>query len=109
MKFQRHDIVSALFPFSDLSDAKKRPVVIIRDLGDNVIACQITTKQQKYAISLQKNQTIGDIRFDSFICADLITTLHKSLIFKKTNDFSEGTWGVTFCIIIMNGNSKNFA
>ncbi len=87
MRYLKCDIVLALFPFTDLTNAKRRPVVIIKDLeGNNIIACQITTKKRvfaKYSIPLQKSDCIGDIRFDSFICCDLITTLHKSLIFKK--------------------------
>ena len=93
MKYQRYDIALALFSFTDLTDAKKRPVVIIKDLeGSNVIACQITTKRhlfEKYLIPLQKDQCIGDIRFDSFICVDLITTLHRSLVFKKIGSIKD--------------------
>ena len=93
MEYQRHDIVLALFPFTDLTDAKKRPVVIIKDLeGNNVIACQITTKKhmfEKYSLPLQRSQCIGDIRFDSFICVDLITTLHRSLVFKKIGSIKD--------------------
>lgn len=87
MKYQRYDLLSALYPFTDLSGAKRRPVVVLTDLeGDNLIACQITTKKHtftKYLIPLPKNACEGDIRFDSFICTDLIATIHKSLIFKK--------------------------
>lgn len=70
MKFQRYDLVLALYPFTDLTSAKRRPVVIIADLeGNNVIACQITTKKhslEKYSLSLLKSQCIGDIRFNSW-------------------------------------------
>jgi mRNA interferase MazF len=87
MSYQKYDIVLALFPFTNLTNAKRRPIVIIKDLeGDNIVACQITTKKRnfpKYIVSLEKSDCSGDIRFNSFICCDLITTLHKSLIFKK--------------------------
>src|SRR3989344_3542724 len=87
MKYSKYDIVLANFPFTDLSKSKKRPSVVIRDLeGQNVIVCQLTTKKHsftKYEIALMRNHCNGNIRFDSFIYADLIATLHKSLIDRK--------------------------
>jgi len=56
-KFVKGDIVIIPFPFTDLSSNKKRPALIIANLhGDDVILCQITSKNVKdnYAISLLK-------------------------------------------------------
>jgi mRNA interferase MazF len=49
------DIVVIPFPFSDLSQSKRRPALVVATLeGDDVILCQITSKMVRdaYAISL---------------------------------------------------------
>jgi mRNA interferase MazF len=54
-KFVKGDIVVIPFPFSDLSQSKRRPTLALAPLeGDDVILCQITSKSIKdnYAISL---------------------------------------------------------
>ena len=44
-RFVKGDVVVALFPFSDLSRAKRRPAVAVTTLtGDDVLLCQITSK-----------------------------------------------------------------
>jgi mRNA interferase MazF len=43
--FIKGDVVVIPFPFSDLSASKRRPALVIADLpGDDVILCQITSK-----------------------------------------------------------------
>lgn len=90
MSFKKFDIVLVNFPFSDLTETKKRPSLVINSLkGDNTIFCQITTKRrniQKYEVLLKKDDCTGDIRFDSFIYLDMIFTLHKNLIHRKIGE-----------------------
>ena len=51
--FIRGDIVVVPFPFSDLSEAKRRPALIIADLtGDDFILCQITSQNVKDSYSI---------------------------------------------------------
>ena len=53
-KFVKGDVVVP-FPFSDLSQAKRRPALVISALeGDDIILCQITSQTIKdnYAISI---------------------------------------------------------
>ena len=55
-KFVKGDVVVVPFPFSDLTQAKRRPALIIVTLdGDDVILCQITSKmiKDKYALALE--------------------------------------------------------
>ncbi|MFT4250245.1 MAG: type II toxin-antitoxin system PemK/MazF family toxin [Candidatus Woesearchaeota archaeon] len=84
---KKYDIVLVTFPFSDLSNTKLRPAVIIASPGgQNQVLCQITTKQRSintYEVPLLKKHTSGDIRFDSNIYVDMIFTLHQDLITKK--------------------------
>jgi mRNA interferase MazF len=43
-RFVRGDVVVTPFPYSDLSDSKKRPALVAAVLkGDDVILCQITS------------------------------------------------------------------
>ena len=47
------DVVVVLFPFSDLSSAKKRPALVLATPdGDDVILCQMTSRlvSDRYAI-----------------------------------------------------------
>ena len=47
-KFIKGDIVVLPFPFSDLSASKRRPALVLVDLGGNdIILCQITSKNIK--------------------------------------------------------------
>jgi mRNA interferase MazF len=44
----KREVVVLLFPFSDLSGAKRRPALVIADWGGaDVMLCQITSKQKK--------------------------------------------------------------
>jgi len=87
MKYDRYDIIVTNFPFSDLTETKKRPVMVIKDLkGDNNILCQISTRKNNieiYSVDLIKDHCDGNIRFDSTIHLDMIFTLHKNLILHK--------------------------
>jgi len=54
-KFVKGDVVVVPFPFSDLSQSKRRPALVIAVLeGNDAILCQITSKTVKdtYAISI---------------------------------------------------------
>jgi mRNA interferase MazF len=54
-RFIKGDIVVVPFPFSDLTNAKRRPALVMTALeGDDLILCQITSQRvrDKYAIDL---------------------------------------------------------
>ncbi len=54
-KFVKGDVVVVPFPFSDLSQSKRRPALVLAELeGDDRILCQITSQsvQDQYAIQL---------------------------------------------------------
>ena len=82
------DVVVIPFPFSDLSDLKKRPALIVADLkGDDVVLCQITTaiRIDSYAISLTNEDfEEGSLPAnESFIRTNKIFTADISLILYK--------------------------
>ncbi|MFA4920395.1 MAG: type II toxin-antitoxin system PemK/MazF family toxin [Thermodesulfovibrionales bacterium] len=54
-KFVKGDVVVIPFPFSDLTESKRRPAFVIANLeGDDVILCQITSKivQDMYSLPI---------------------------------------------------------
>lgn len=47
-KFIKGNVVVVPFPFSDLTQAKRRPALVISKLeGDDIILCQITSQAVK--------------------------------------------------------------
>ncbi len=53
--FVKGDVVVIPFPFSDLSQSKRRPALVIAPLqGDDVVLCQVTSKMvnDTYAIPI---------------------------------------------------------
>lgn len=55
--FVKGDVVVVPFPFSDLTQAKRRPALVIAELeGDDLILCQITSQYigDKYVISIDE-------------------------------------------------------
>jgi len=74
------DVVVVPFPFSDLTNTKKRPAFVLSDLhGDDVILCQITSQKvkDKHAIEISDSDfhkgslsQISNIRPNKIFTAD---------------------------------------
>lgn len=87
-KFIKGDVVIIPFPFSDLSQSKRRPALIIAPLeGDDAILCQITSKTIKdtYAISIDDSdfdagslKQSGNIRPNRLFTADSHIILYRA-------------------------------
>jgi mRNA interferase MazF len=87
-KYDKGEIVLFPFPFTDLSQRKLRPCLIIsRDMDDDIILCQITSKyspNDEFSVSLRKNETTnGSLLIDSNIRTNMIFTASKNQIKKK--------------------------
>jgi mRNA interferase MazF len=78
------DVVVVLFPFSDLSSAKKRPALVLATPdGDDVILCQITSRivSDRYAILVDEADfSSGSLRQESNVRPTRIFTADKSII-----------------------------
>lgn len=77
----KSDIVLITFPFTDLSDSKLRPAVVLVDTPLDMTVCFITTQvgwQETTDVLLQPNATNG-LRKTSLIRTSKIATLDKSL------------------------------
>ena len=60
-KFIKGDVVVIPFPFSDLTQTKRRPALVISVLeGDDIILCQITSRtiRDNYMLSRLKIRTL---------------------------------------------------
>jgi mRNA interferase MazF len=86
-KFIKGDVVVIPFPYSDLSNTKKRPSLVLSDLkGDDVILCQITSKSvnDEYSISLFNSDfENGMLNQDSNIRPNRLFTADQSIILYK--------------------------
>ena len=92
-KFVKGDVVIVPFPFTDLSGNKKRPAFVLADLtGDDIIVCQITSKNKSdsFALSLESHDFIsGGLPIDSFIRPNKIFTADKNIILSTAGHLSE--------------------
>lgn len=94
-RFVKGDIVSLNFPFTDLSGFKKRPALVIATLrGDDVILCQITTKEKRadeYSVELSNDDfLVGKLpRNDCLIRTNRLFTGDKELILVKKGHISK--------------------
>ena len=75
------------FPFSDLSQSKKRPAFVVAPLqGDDVILCQITTvvHSDLYSILLEEKDFVtGSLKQPSYIRPNRLFTSDIRIIIKR--------------------------
>ncbi len=87
-KFTRGEIVLFPFPYTDLSNRKLRPCLVISgEMGKDLLLCQITSnriRKDKYSVEIRKGDTAdGSLQIDSYIRANMIFTASKAQIHKK--------------------------
>ena len=92
-KFIKGSVVVVPFPFSDLSQAKKRPALVITDLkNDDLILCQITSQQIRddYSIALEdKDFSKGSLKKESNIRPNRIFTADKNIILYEVGQINK--------------------
>jgi mRNA interferase MazF len=78
------DVIVLPFPFSDLTQAKRRPALVVATLaGDDVILCQITSQavQDDYAIPLAATDfQTGRLKHSSNIRPNRLFTADQRII-----------------------------
>jgi mRNA interferase MazF len=89
-KFVKGDVVVIPFPFSDLSQSRRRPALVLAVLqGDDLILCQITSKSIKdnYAIPVDENDfESGSLNQESNIRPNrLFTADHHIILYRIGN------------------------
>jgi mRNA interferase MazF len=92
-KFVKGDIVIIPFPCTDLSGNKKRPAFVAADLsGDDIIVCQITSKNKSDPLALPLGThdfVSGDLPVDSFVRPNKIFTADKNIILSVAGHLGE--------------------
>ncbi len=86
--FTRGDVVLFPFPYTDLSQRKLRPCLVLSgEMGEDILLCQITSQRihrDQYAIELKPQETTGgSLLIDSYIRANMIFTAHIGQIKKR--------------------------
>jgi mRNA interferase MazF len=86
-KFIKGDVVIVPFPFSDLTQTKRRPALVIATLqGDDLILCQITGQSvsDMYAIGIDNcDFNSGGLNQPSNIRPNRLFTADKQIILYK--------------------------
>ncbi len=92
-KFIKGDVVVIPFPFSDLTQSKRRPALVISKLeGDDIILCQITSQAVKdnYAISIIDDQDFetGGLKQRSNVRPNRIFTADSNIVLYKVGNLT---------------------
>ncbi len=90
MMFSNGDIVIINFPFSDLVNAKKRPMLVLGIKGQDIIGCAITSNLESEGILITKFEE-GNLPLESKIKYWQIHTFLKDLAIKKIAKISKNT------------------
>lgn len=80
--YSKGDIVVINFPYSDLINTKKRPMVVLAERDNDIIGCAITSNLETEGISLETFQE-GSLPLKSKIKYWQINTCLKGLVLKK--------------------------
>ena len=83
-RFVKGDVVIVPFPFSDLSQNKRRPALVIANLqGDDLILCQITSQSlsDSYAVIVNNNDfETGSLNKPSNVRPNRLFTADQSIV-----------------------------
>lgn len=95
-KYKQGDIVLIPYPYTDLSDTKQRPVVIISKnaINKNIfIVAKITSviRNDDFSFVIDPKDIDRDLKFKSEVRTNEIFTVHSSLIRKKFASFNKDT------------------
>lgn len=90
-KFKQKDILLIPFPYTDFSEFKNRPTLVVSndDINlktDDIVCCAITSQPNKspYHVMLTSDDMIeGDLRYDSWVICDKIATIEQDRIAKR--------------------------
>lgn len=85
--FEVGDLVLLPFPFSELTSAKRRPVLLLTapDAQGDFVACPVTSRAgRKHARPLSPDDLVeGALPLVSWVRTDKIVTLHTGLIARR--------------------------
>ena len=93
-KFVKGDVVVVPFPFSDLTQAKRRPALVISVLeGNDLILTQITSQfvRDNYAISMEgKDFEEGGLKQKSNVRPNRLFTADSHIVLYRVGSLKKG-------------------
>lgn len=95
-QYKPGEILLLKFPFTDTQDIKRRPALVLIDVGDNdVVVARITTQntRARFDVEIKKWQEAG-LKAASVIRLDKLVTLEKKLIDRKLGRLSVEDWKI---------------
>ncbi len=102
--FVTGDVVVVPFPFSDLTQAKRRPALVVATLqGNDVILCQITSQQvtDSYAVIIEASDfTVGGLNQVSNVRPNRLFTADQNIILYKAGQLTPAKLGEVIAAII---------
>ena len=97
--FAKGEIVVFPFPYTDLTNRKLRPCLVLSDeMGQDILLCQITSQKSakdKFCVPITKKDTTKNaLLTDSYIRCNMLFTadksqIHKSICELKSNKYNE--------------------
>jgi len=98
------DVVIIPFPYSDLSQSKRRPALVLAEAGrGDFLRCQITNKQygDLHALSLKESDFLsGGSKRDSFIRGVKLFTANEALILGVAGQLTHSKLSEVICQLI---------
>ena len=88
MMYSKGDIIIVNFPFSDLINAKRRPMIVLAEKGEDIIGCAITSNPKSDGIPLDSFEE-GSLPLKSKIKYWQIHTFLKELSIRKIAKISK--------------------
>jgi len=92
-QFVKGDVVVLNFPFSDLSQTKRRPALVVASLkGDDLILCQITShaREDEYSVRLEDADFVaGGLSRSSRIRPNRLFTADSGIVVYRAGHVSE--------------------
>ena len=89
-EFIKGDVVVIPFPFSDLTQSKRRPALVISELeGDDLILCQITSQaiKDRYAILISDDDfKTGSLKQASNVRPNRIFTADSHIVLYRVGN-----------------------
>jgi len=83
-EFVKGDVIVIDFPYSDLKNIKRRPVLVLKvPKGEDIIVSQITSSSYEKPMEIlleEKDFRKGSLKRKSFIRIDKIASIERSLI-----------------------------
>ena len=86
--FAKGEIVLFPFPYTDLTNRKLRPCLVLsNEMNQDILLCQITSqnnKEDNFCVALLKKDTKnGSLQINSFIKCNMLFTADKKQIARK--------------------------